>query len=289
MARTDEPLKKLFKNKENFADLFNGALFHGNEIIKADKLTEINTENIHIQQSLSKNHEIDITKRYRDLCMQYDDGILQIILGCEDQSEIDYAMPVLSIVFYYGDTPWDASKSIHNMIKWPEKLDIKSLIPDYKINLVWAYNVEDIHHYKSDLQYILHMLEYKQDKEKLRDYVIKNDKELQAMSQDSHNAIVALFGDEMFKGIERSEKGEVKVVSKALLDIKNEGKEEGIKKGEILNLILLINKKYKKGKDLTTIADEVETAEFTIQPIYDLIKEHPDYDKEKIYELLNFD
>lgn len=109
------------------------------------------------------------------------------------------------------------------------------------------------------------MLEYKQDKEKLRDYVIKNDKELQAMSQDSHNAIVALFGDEMFKGIERSEKGEV------------------------LNLILLINKKYKKGKDLTTIADEVETVEFTIQPIYDLIKEHPDYDKEKIYELLNFD
>lgn len=265
MSKTDEPLKKLFKNKEN-------------------------SENIHIQENSSKEHEIHVTKRYRDLCMQYDDEILQIILGCEDQQLVDYAMPVrtmlydalayteqknnlelkqkndgsyyrgklskdqkllpvLSLVFYYGDIPWDAGKSIHDMIKWSKEFDIKDLIPDYKMNMIWAYNVDNIDQYKSDLQHILHMLEYKQDKEKLRNYITKNDKELQAMPQDSHNAIVALLGNEMFEGIEKSKKGEIKVVSKALLDIKNEGKKEGIKegitKGEILNLILLINKKYR--------------------------------------------
>lgn len=41
MARIDEPIKKLFKNKENFADLFNATLFHGKQVIKADKLIEL--------------------------------------------------------------------------------------------------------------------------------------------------------------------------------------------------------------------------------------------------------
>lgn len=334
MARTDEILKKLFKNKENFADLFNGTLFHGKQVIDAEKLTEINTETIHIKEPSSAENEVHITKRYRDLCMQYEDEILQIILGYEDQQVVDYAMPirtmlydalayteqkdnlelkqkndgsyyrgkltknqklipVLSLVFYYGDAPWDAGKSIHDMIKWPKDIDIKALIPNYKMNLIWAYNVGDIDQYKSDLQHILHMLEYKQDKKQLQKYIMENDEKLQAMSQDSHNAIIALFGNEMFEGIEKSEKGEIKMVSKALLDIKNEGIKEGIKtgenKGEILKLIVLINKKYKKGKNLSTIADEVEEEETTIEPIYNLIKEHPDYEKEEIYDLMNTD
>ena len=55
MTRTDEPIKKLFKNKENFADLFNATIFQGEQVIKADKLIEISTEDIHIDNvSLEK-------------------------------------------------------------------------------------------------------------------------------------------------------------------------------------------------------------------------------------------
>lgn len=48
MAKTDELMKNLFKHKEIFADLFNATIFDGRQLIKPDKLTEINTENIHI-------------------------------------------------------------------------------------------------------------------------------------------------------------------------------------------------------------------------------------------------
>ena len=329
MARTDEPLKKLFKNKEMFADLFNGAMFHGKQVIKPEKLTEINTENIHIQEPKYNGANSNITKRYRDLCMKYDDEILQIILGCEDQSEVDYAMPirtmlydalayteqqndlemrkkedgtyyrgkmtkeqkvlpVLSIIFYYGDEPWSAAKSLHDVIKWPKDINIKEMIPDYKMNLIWAYDVEDIERFKSDLQYILYMLKYKQETAKLKEYINENDEKLNNMQQDSHNAIMALFGSEVFESLSKTKKGEMKMVrvSKALLDIKNEGRNEGRNEGELLSLIVLINKKYKKGKNLSTIADEVEEDEEKVSPIYKLIEEHPDYDKEKIFELL---
>lgn len=40
MARTDEILKKLFKNKENFADLFNGTLFHGKQVMMLKNLSK---------------------------------------------------------------------------------------------------------------------------------------------------------------------------------------------------------------------------------------------------------
>ena len=33
MARTDESIKKLLKNKENFADLFNATIFRGKQVI----------------------------------------------------------------------------------------------------------------------------------------------------------------------------------------------------------------------------------------------------------------
>lgn len=92
MARTDEPIKKLFKNKENFADLFNATIFHGKQVIKADKLIEINTEDIHIEDKTTE--ELEITKKYRDLTMLYKDRVLQIVLGCEDQSTVDYSMPI---------------------------------------------------------------------------------------------------------------------------------------------------------------------------------------------------
>ena len=178
MARTDEPIKKLFKNKENFADLFNATIFQGEQVIKPDKLIEISTEDIHIdnvsleKENISDNiqeetEELEITKKYRDLMMRYEDQVLQIVLGCEDQSSVDYSMPmrtmlydalayakqqndielrqnskgkyyrrkmkkkekvlpVLTIVFYYGEKQWDGATHIHDVIQWSNKLNLKN-------------------------------------------------------------------------------------------------------------------------------------------------------------------
>ena len=39
--------------------------------------------------------------------MRQDDSVLQIILGCENQSEIDYSMPIRTMLY-------DALKSLNN-------------------------------------------------------------------------------------------------------------------------------------------------------------------------------
>ena len=66
-----------------FADLFSATIFRGEQVIKADKLIEINTEDIHIndvnvkkknqvsdatkEEKITDIEELEITKKYRDL------------------------------------------------------------------------------------------------------------------------------------------------------------------------------------------------------------------------------
>ena len=330
MARTDEPIKKLFKNKENFADLFNATIFQGKQVIKADKLIEINTEDIHIEDKTTE--ELEITKKYRDLTMLYKDRVLQIVLGCEDQSTVDYSMPirtmlydalayekqrndlelkqnaegkyyrrkmtknqkvrpVLTIIFYYGEKQWDGATSLHDMIQWSEEQELQEIVPNYKMNLIWAYGQEDIDKFKSDLQYILYLLKYKQEEEKLEKYIEENDEKLQHMNQDTHNAIVALMGSEILEGIENEEGGEIRMESKALQAIQRRGEiageRRGEKRGEILKLIVQVQKKLLKNKTLSQITDELEEDAITIEPMYKMIKENPEADKEEIYKMLN--
>lgn len=273
MAKTDELMKNLFKHKEIFADLFNATIFNGQQLIKPEKLTEINTENIHIEDSIQDKDNINsnITKRYRDLCMRQNDSILQIILGCEDQSEVDYSMLIRTMLY--------------DSLKYTEQqknLELKSIIPNYKMNLLWAYNIKDIDKFKSDLQYILYMLKYKEEKENLKEYISENNDNLQKMNQDSHNVAVALLNHKLPELIEDDKKGEIRMGKNAIEAIHD----DGIAEGDTLHRILLIMKKIQKGKTLATIADEIEEEEKDILPIYTMIKDHPNESKEEIYKLL---
>lgn len=273
MAKTDELMKNLFKHKEIFADLFNATIFNGQQLIKPEKLTEINTENIHIEDSIQDKDNINsnITKWYRDLCMRQNDSILQIILGCEDQSEVDYSMPIRTMLY--------------DSLKYTEQqknLELKSIIPNYKMNLLWAYNIKDIDKFKSDLQYILYMLKYKEEKENLKEYISENNDNLQKMNQDSHNVAVALLNHKLPELIEDDKKGEIRMGKNAIEAIHD----DGIAEGDTLHRILLIMKKIQKGKTLATIADEIEEEEKDILPIYTMIKDHPNESKEEIYKLL---
>ena len=273
MAKTDELMKNLFKHKEIFADLFNATIFNGQQLIKPEKLTEINTENIHIEDSIQDKDNINsnITKRYRDLCMRQNDSILQISLGCEDQSEVDYSMPIRTMLY--------------DSLKYTEQqknLELKSIIPNYKMNLLWAYNIKDIDKFKSDLQYILYMLKYKEEKENLKEYISENNDNLQKMNQDSHNVAVALLNHKLPELIEDDKKGEIRMGKNAIEAIHD----DGIAEGDTLHRILLIMKKIQKEKTLATIADEIEEEEKDILPIYTMIKDHPNESKEEIYKLL---
>ena len=65
------------------------------------------------------------------------------------------------------------------------------------------------------------------------------------------------------------------------------GKEIGKEIGERQKIISLVVKKLQKDKSVAEIADDLEEKEEVIAPIYEAaLSMKPDYDVEKIYELL---
>ena len=65
-----------------------------------------------------------------------------------------------------------------------------------------------------------------------------------------------------------------------------EGLEKGLEKGRLEGRYFLIKKKLSAGKSLEQIADEVEETVEEIQPIVDILMEHPEYDVDEVYASL---
>lgn len=113
--------------------------------------------------------------------------------------------------------------------------------------------MDNIDNYKSDLQYILSMLKYKEEEKSLKQYISDNNDKIQNMNQYSHNVAVALLNQNLPKLID-NQKGDFRMGENALQAIYD----RGVNQGEVLHLIMQINKKILNNKNLDTIANELE-------------------------------
>lgn len=92
----DVTLKTFWRDNEHFADLFNATVFNGKQVLKPDKLTEMDTDvsaTIH-----SKSYNESIT-RNRDVVKKLSDGVEFNILGLEIQDKTHYAMPLRTMTY----------------------------------------------------------------------------------------------------------------------------------------------------------------------------------------------
>jgi len=92
----DVTLKTFWRDNEHFADLFNATVFNGKQVLKPDKLTEMDTDvsaTIH-----SKSYNESIT-RNRDVVKKMSDSVEFNILGLEIQDKTHYAMPLRTMTY----------------------------------------------------------------------------------------------------------------------------------------------------------------------------------------------
>ncbi len=97
MGNNDIFMKRWLSDKERFADLINGSLFQGEQIFSAQNLKIENGEqNIVLQEPDGAAMTVS---RFRDIMMSSDDGKRIVVLACENQQEINYAMPVRGMLY----------------------------------------------------------------------------------------------------------------------------------------------------------------------------------------------
>ena len=135
--------------------------------------------------------------------------------------------PVVPLVIYLGKEQWDAASTLYELTDIEDIL--KPFINNYRLNLYDYHNETDFTKFKTENKYLFKLLYYSDDKEKIKQILndVYNDDSLSIyVDKILLNTIGVSFDLETIIEIKNG-KERVKMI-KALEDIRNEGKAEGM-------------------------------------------------------------
>ena len=115
MGALDIEGKQYLSNNKIFADAFNYLVYDGEEVIKPERLTELDTTGITVPYG--DNARVP-EQKYRDLLKLWnamtDNEAIYVILGAELQGKIHYGMPV-------KDALYDANRAVNLGLEYEEE------------------------------------------------------------------------------------------------------------------------------------------------------------------------
>lgn len=222
MGRIDAITHEYLSDNRRFADIVNYYVYDGEQIINPDKLHEMDSAETTLLFNSNGFRSSDYIQKYRDLlkaaCIMSDEKATYLIIGLENQAEVQYTMPVkdmlydaeqyakqisviskkhrgsrrnekkvssgeflsgfykedkllpvITIVIFWSSDEWDGPKSLHDMISTTDARLLR-LIPDYKINLLFPFGIDDNDFVKfhTSLAEALKYIKYSKDEEALQ-------------------------------------------------------------------------------------------------------------------------
>jgi len=139
--------------------------------------------------------------------------------------------------------------------------ELLKFIPDYHVNLIAPYSIEDFDKFETELGEVLEAIKYSNDKEKL-EYLVAENPIYKRLSNESVSAMNLFAGTE----IPISEKEEVTDVCKAIQEMKEEYAEECMKE----QAITMVKSLFENGGSLQlAIATFKSLGEEVITGIYE--------------------
>ena len=91
MGKADVNINIWLSEKKRFADLFNGVIYKGKQVIQPEDLEEISpVTSVSLKNRSGKTRNM---KKYRDIIMQWKNHATLVLLANESQDKVHYAMP----------------------------------------------------------------------------------------------------------------------------------------------------------------------------------------------------
>ena len=149
----------------------------------------------------------------------------------------DKLVPVITLVFYYHPDAWDGSLDLHGILRWSDdeakNKILQKYVSNYRINLVDAGNIKDLENFHTDLQEIFGMLQCRQDKAQLLNYVKSKEQYFRHLDEETYQVLQEFLQSErILKQEIKKEEGEEQIdMCKALEDLYQDGIEQGIESG----------------------------------------------------------
>ena len=169
----------------------------------------------------------------------------------------DRLRPVITLMIYWSDEKWDGKLSLHEIIDFSDD-KLKSFVPDYRVNLLSPFGIDDFAKFRTVLSQVFQYIKYSGDLETLT-ALLAGDAEFRHLDRMSAEVINVVTGSNLeFK----NEGGEVDVC-KAIEQIRENAMTEGAKQGA----------KYGEEKGiLNSIRNLMETTSWTAQAAMDALK-----------------
>ena len=177
MGKGNAAVREWMSNPVRFSDLYNGIVFRGKQVVLPEELEPAEGEtDILLEDKEQKVQEIH---RYRDIVMRWKKGALLVLLACENQEKVHYAMTVRNMLYdslsYAGQIQqlWkEREKEEKQKMTAPEFLSKwkkdDRLVP--VITLVFYYDTEQWDG-STDLHGMLQWGDGEENQELLREYV----------------------------------------------------------------------------------------------------------------------
>ena len=182
MADKDLTEKTLEAFNDVFSDIVNGLLFKGKQVVQENTLTDAQPFSMFKADGDLHEQDRDVAKYWNTIsatCI----NVRTAFLGIENQTRYEKDMPlrtisydgaayrsqlsqaerypVITLILYFGNTPWEKSRSLYEVIAIPEEL--RPYVNDYKINVFEiAYLPEEaIDYFHSDFRIVVDFFVHK--------------------------------------------------------------------------------------------------------------------------------
>ena len=245
MKEKDITEKKLLSYNDVFADIINGTIFEGQEIVRSEELTDANPV------TQFKDDKNTHREQIRDVAKLWEKkGVIFSFIGIENQTSLDRDMilrvisydgatyknqignehiyPVFTIVIYWGKNEWKAPTTLKERIECPT--EIIDVVSDYKFKLIDMARLsdEEIDKFRDDFKFIAGILSKKRNY-RPHDLDIKHPEEVLDL-------LDAVLHDNRFKKIKSEivrikKEGRDVDMCEFLDELEKRGMEKGIEQG----------------------------------------------------------
>lgn len=148
----------------------------------------------------------------------------------------DKLLPVITLVLYFGTTPWDGPESLHEMLTIPDPR-LVPYIQNYKIHLIDPNRLieKDLEKFQSSLREVLGCIKYSSDKEKYATYITNN---IRMPLDPAANRVIRTVTNIPKTRNEEEQEDDNMEICKAWKDMMDEMMEKGESKGKSEGMII---------------------------------------------------
>ena len=237
MGKCDIILSQYFEDDCRYADLINGFVFEGRQVVDEKDIIDRNPV---ITGFLGKVKSYIPIQKYRDAVRKIVFGMNFIVLGLEHPflggiTKEDRFKAVVTIVLYYGSEPWQGARTLYDLLDLDSVPDkVKDLLNDYRIHILEVRRIQELDRYQTDLREVFGFIQKSGDKAAVKKFAFENAEKFQKLEEDAYDVISILTGSkelETMKEKYREKAGKINMCE-AIRGLIEEGKAIGLSLGD---------------------------------------------------------